>query len=151
MLHSSANPLSKRITMTFSTTTLPAAYDLLAPNGFEVRVLHALTDASMAHFLLSSGQVSRAIRHRRLEVIWYIIAGLGEIWRSNDDREEVSPLAPGMSLRIPAGTIFQIRSVDDEPLTAVVITLPPRSVADETEIVGERWEPTVRDDRLIWS
>jgi mannose-6-phosphate isomerase-like protein (cupin superfamily) len=135
--------------MVFSTTTLPAAYDLLAPNGFEVRVLEGLTDASMAHLLLPPGLVSRAVRRRRVEEVWYIISGIGEIWRSNDDREEVSAVAPGTYLTIPPGTIFQIRSFDDEPLAAVVITQPSRPVADETKIVGGRWEPTVHDNRRI--
>lgn len=52
-----------------STKRLPTAYDLLAPDGSEVRVLLSSNGGSMAHFQLPPGQVSRAVRHRTVEEI----------------------------------------------------------------------------------
>lgn len=55
---------------TGSTMTLPRDFDVLAPDGSEVRILLALAGGSMSHFLLPPGQVSRAVRHRTVEEIW---------------------------------------------------------------------------------
>jgi hypothetical protein len=54
----------------FATGTLPDAYDVLAPDGSEVRILLALAGGSMAHFSLPAGKVSRAVRHMTVEEIW---------------------------------------------------------------------------------
>jgi mannose-6-phosphate isomerase-like protein (cupin superfamily) len=103
----------------------------------------SLTGGSMAHFLLPAGQVSLAVRHRTVEEIWYILSGTGEMWQSRDGDSEISPLAPGTCLTIPAGTTFQFRSTGDEPLAAVAITMPPWPGADEAEITPGKWTPAV--------
>jgi mannose-6-phosphate isomerase-like protein (cupin superfamily) len=131
---------------TFSTTTLPLTHDVFAPDGSEVRVLLSLSNGSMAHFLLPAGQVSRAVRHRTVEEIWYIIFGQGEMWRSDHEHEEISTLTAGTCLTIPAGTSFQFRALGDEPVAAVAVTVPPWPGNDEAEIVDGRWQPTVRMD-----
>jgi mannose-6-phosphate isomerase-like protein (cupin superfamily) len=129
--------------------TLPAGHDVLAPDGSEVRVLLSLAGGSMAHFRLPAGQVSHAVRHRTVEEIWYILSGLGEMWRSNHGFEEVSPLSPGTCLTIPAGTTFQFRSTGNEPLAAnepltiIAITMPPWPGDDEAEIMPGIWQPTL--------
>jgi len=33
----------------------------------------------MAHFHLPAGQVSRAVRHRTVEEIWFVLSGRGEM------------------------------------------------------------------------
>ncbi|HVZ08830.1 hypothetical protein [Rhodopila sp.] len=60
-----------------ATKVLPPDCDVLAPDGAEVRVLLARAGGSMAHFRLPAGQVSRAVRHRTVEEIWYILSGTG--------------------------------------------------------------------------
>ena len=72
---------------TGSSMMLPADGDLVAPDGSEVRVLLSLEGGSMAHFRLAAGQVSRAVRHRSVEEIWYVLSGAGEMWRSHGGRE----------------------------------------------------------------
>ncbi len=115
---------------------LPAAYDVLAPDGSEVRILLSRPGGSMAHFLLPPGQVSKAVRHRSVEEIWYILAGQGEMWRSDTG---VVALSSGICLTIPAGTAFQFRTLGTEALTAVAVTMPPWPGPDEAEYVEGAW------------
>jgi mannose-6-phosphate isomerase-like protein (cupin superfamily) len=126
-----------------SIRTLPGASDVLAPDGAEVRILLSLAGGSMAHFLLPAGQVSRAVRHRTVEEIWYILSGSGDMWRSNDGDEQASPLSAGTCLTIPVGTSFQFRSTGAEPLAAIAITMPPWPGPDEAVVVEGKWQPAV--------
>ena len=125
-----------------STMTLPPEHDVLAPDGSEVRVLLALTGGSMAHFRLPAGSVSKAVRHRTVEEIWYVLSGTGEMWRSDGHDASIVPLNPGTCLTIPVGLAFQFRSNEQAPLTAVAITLPPWPGAEEAEFVEGVWEAT---------
>lgn len=127
----------------FDQTTLPAAPDLHAPDGAEVRILLALAGGGMAHFQLAPGQVSRAVTHRTVEEIWYVTAGRGEMWLRQDGRETVAPLTPGTCLTIPRGTRFQFRSLGPEPLAAVAVTMPPWPGEDEAAAVEGKWAATV--------
>jgi len=126
----------------FASKPLPDAYDVLAPDGSEVRILLALTGGSMAHFRLPAGKVSRAVRHVTVEEIWYVLAGHGEMWRAQDGREEVVPVAAGLSLTIPVGTAFQFRAAADGPLTAVAVTMPPWPGPEEAVFVEGAWAAT---------
>ena len=128
---------------TCSTKTLPAAPDLLAPDGSQVRLLLALSGGSVAHFLLPPGQVSRAVRHRTVEEIWYVLSGKGEMWRSHEGHAGISSLFVGTCLTIPVGCVFQFRCLGTEPLAAVAVTMPPWPGEDEAEGVKGNWQPTV--------
>ena len=122
---------------------LPAATDLLAPDGSEVRLLLSLAAGGMAHFRLAAAQVSRAVRHRSVEEIWYVLSGTGEMWRSHGGREEVFALSPGLCLSIPVGVRFQFRAAKAGPLAVVAITMPPWPGDAEAEAVAGKWPPTV--------
>ncbi|HEY0182462.1 MAG TPA: cupin domain-containing protein [Rhodopila sp.] len=124
---------------TGSTMTLPRVHDVLAPDGSEVRILLSLAGGSMAHFRLPAGQISRAVRHRTVQEIWYIVSGEGEMWRSREGDAAIVPLAPGTCLTIPVRTSFQFRSTGDAPLAAVAVTMPPWPGDDEAEIVDGKW------------
>ena len=80
----------------FATLHLPAEPTVVAPDGSDVRVLLGLAGGGMAHFALGAGQVARAVTHRTVEEVWYIVAGRGEMWRSQDGREEIVALEPGV-------------------------------------------------------
>jgi mannose-6-phosphate isomerase-like protein (cupin superfamily) len=95
--------------MTFGTMTLPRTHDVLPPDGSESGFCY-LPQKGMAHFILRTGQVSRAVRHQTVEQIGHIILERGEMWRTDDDHEEISTLAAGTFLTIPPGTTFQFRS-----------------------------------------
>ena len=126
----------------FATRTLPEAYDVLAPDGSEVRVLLALAGGSMAHFRLPAGKVSHAVRHRTVAEIWYVLSGHGEMWRAQDGREAVTALAAGDCVSIPAGTAFQFRATAAAAFCAVAITMPPWPGPDEAEFVPGAWPAT---------
>src|SRR5687768_9326540 len=90
----------------FETIRLPDAYDVLAPDTSEIRVLGRVAGGSMAHGTLHPGGVSLAVMHRTVEEIWYVLAGRAEIWRKQGERESVIVIDPGTSITIPAGTTF---------------------------------------------
>ena len=116
---------------------LPEAYDVLAPDGSEVRILASGERGSMAHFTLPPGQVSLAVAHRTVEEVWYIVEGQGRMWRKSGDVESVVDLRAGLSITIPVGTAFQFRSDGDAALRAVGVTMPPWPGMDEAyEVVG---------------
>jgi len=127
----------------FETKRLGAARDAVAPDGSDVRVLLSLAGGSMAHFELAPRQTSRAVNHRTVEEIWLVLAGRGEMWRRQDEREAVVPLQTGVCLTIPRGTHFQFRSLGDVPLAAVGVTMPPWPGEGEAMIVEGPWTPTV--------
>ena len=130
------------MTRRFSPRRLAEAPDAMAPDGSEVRLLAASGRGSMAHFRLPPGGVSRAVRHRSVEELWYFVAGRGEMWRRDADGEATVELHPGLSLDIPVGTSFQFRALGDAPLEAVAATMPPWPGPDEAEFVAGIWEAT---------
>jgi mannose-6-phosphate isomerase-like protein (cupin superfamily) len=123
----------------FDTMQLPDAADAVAPDGSDVRVLLGVGRGSMAHFELGAGRVSRAVAHRSVDEIWYILAGQGQMWRRQAEREETVPLRPGTCVSIPAGTRFQFWSAGDGPLSAVGVTMPPWPGMDEAYDVPGAW------------
>lgn len=127
----------------FATKQLRDAPDVFAPDGAEVRVLLSLNGGSMAHFRLPPGETTRAVTHRTVEELWYIVAGEGEMWRKSGAREEVAQLSPGVCLSIPLGIRFQFRATGTEPLAAVAITMPPWPGEDEAVFVDGPWSPSV--------
>jgi mannose-6-phosphate isomerase-like protein (cupin superfamily) len=123
----------------FDTKRLPGARDVVAPDGSDVRILLQLAGGSMAHFELGAGRTSRAVAHRSVAELWYILQGRGEMWRRDGGREETVTLEPGTCLSIPAGTQFQFRSTNDSPLAAVAVTMPPWPGAGEAREVPGAW------------
>lgn len=123
----------------FDTMLLPERPDLVAPDGCDVRVLLRLGRGSMAHFELAASRVSRAVAHRQVDEIWYILSGTGEMWRQQGDRTETIPLAPGTCLSIPAGTRFQFRASAAGPLAAIGVTMPPWTGDEEAYQVDGAW------------
>jgi mannose-6-phosphate isomerase-like protein (cupin superfamily) len=109
----------------FETKLLPVKYDDIAPDGSEIRLLLTLNRGGICHCSLGKGQISKAIRHRNIEEIWYFIEGQGEVWRRQDNNEEIVPVFAGVSLTIPAGIQFQFRNSGSQPLRFVIVTMPP--------------------------
>jgi mannose-6-phosphate isomerase-like protein (cupin superfamily) len=128
----------------FATKQLPAERDAVAPDGSAVRILLRLAGGGMAHFELAAGQTSRAVTHRTVEEIWFVLSGRGEMWRAQDGLpESIVELTPGTCLTIPVGTRFQFRSLGSEPLAAVGVTMPPWPGETEAMIVPGAWKATV--------
>jgi mannose-6-phosphate isomerase-like protein (cupin superfamily) len=125
--------------VSFQTRLLPDEPDVAAPDGSAVRILLQLGGGSMAHFELAAGQVSRAVAHRSVAEIWYVLHGGGQLWRREAQREETVSLSPGTCASIPAGTLFQFRADDSGPLAVLGVTMPPWPGPDEAYEVPGRW------------
>jgi mannose-6-phosphate isomerase-like protein (cupin superfamily) len=122
----------------------PTAPDVVAPDGSDVRILLRLGRGSMAHFELAPGRTSRAVAHRSVEEIWYVLSGQGEMWRRQGEREETVPLRAGTCVSIPVGTHFQFRSASGGPLAAVGVTMPPWPGDGEAYQVPGAWPAAPR-------
>ena len=96
----------------------------------------------MAQFALPPGAVSKAVAHRTVEEVWYVVSGLGRMWRELDGREEIVELVPGVSINIPVRTKFQFRCDGAEKLVAVGTTMPPWPGDGEAYVVEGKWKPT---------
>ena len=129
--------------MTFATRQIDAAPDVIAPDGSEVRILCQTSRGSMAHFTLAPGAIAKAVAHRTIDEVWYVVSGRGRMWRRLDDQEETVEMRAGLSLTIPRGTQFQFRADRDAPLAAVGVAMPPWPGDDEAHVVEGPWRPTV--------
>ena len=128
---------------TFETVHLPSEPTTIAPDGSAVRILPQLAGGSMAHFALAPGKTAKAVCHRTVEEIWFVLSGRGEMWREKEGDAAIVPMSPGVSLTIPVGTRFQFRSLGPDPLAAIAVTMPPWPGEGEAIIVAGPWEPTV--------
>lgn len=108
-----------------ATLRLADATHVVAPDGSDVTVLLRLDGGSMARFELAPDRVSRAVEHRTVSEIWFVVAGRGEMWRAHGEAQSIVALEPGVCLTIPAGTRFQFRALGELPLGAVAVTMPP--------------------------
>jgi mannose-6-phosphate isomerase-like protein (cupin superfamily) len=125
------------------TKVLPARADAVAPDGSDVRLLLGSAGASVAHFELSAGAVSVAVRHRTVEEIWYVLAGRGEMWRRRDGEEMTVELEAGVCLKIPLHADFQFRSLGPESLRAIGVATPPWPGDGEAIRSSGPWVATV--------
>ena len=93
----------------FSEMRLPAEPSGVAPDGSDVWVMLGLAGGGLAQFRLGAGRVSKAVRHRTVEEIWFFVGGQGEMWRRQGLVERIIAVEPGVCLTIPVGTSFQFR------------------------------------------
>ncbi len=125
----------------FESNRVNVEYDLLAPDGSEIRLLHSLSGMSVVHCALPVGGVSIPVTHRTVEEVWYFLAGDGQVWRKQGERELVLNVGPGLSLTIPVGTAFQFRNTGAVPLEFIIATTPPWPGEDEAVALDAgRWE-----------
>jgi mannose-6-phosphate isomerase-like protein (cupin superfamily) len=122
---------------------MSGAADAIAPDGSEVRVLCGLSRGGLALFSLAPNAVSKAVAHRTVEEVWYIISGYGRMWRKLGGQEEIVEIGPGVSLSIPTGTHFQFRCDGLEPLAVLGATMPPWPGADEAYFVDGVWQAAI--------
>ncbi len=126
---------------------------IVAPDGSEVRLLlteaHGATRCSVVEVTIGAGEVSRPVRHRTVEEVWYVLAGVGEVWRRPPGvpSGQVAPtvVRAGDALVIPTGWEFQFRADADSHLRFVCVTVPPWPGMDEAVEVpeGGLGEPTL--------
>lgn len=114
-----------------------------APDGMDVFLLAEGERGGMAQFRLAAGKVARAIRHHTIEELWFILAGEGEVWFDDGTGRDPLPLRPGVALRVPPRTPFQVRAATETDLLALGATMPPWPGDAEAELVDGAWPPTV--------
>jgi mannose-6-phosphate isomerase-like protein (cupin superfamily) len=117
--------------------TLPLAADQRGADGFSVRLLACHARAGMTHCSLEAGSTSRPVRHRAVDVLWYLLAGQADVWRSVDGLERVDRLLAGHSVHIAAGVSYQLRAMTD--VTLLVVTAPPWPGPEEAIVVDGIW------------
>ena len=130
------------MTSKFATTRTPSERTAIAADGSDVRALLRLAGGSMAHFELGAGKTSRAVTHRTVEEIWYVLSGHGHMWRKQGEREEIVALEPGMCLTIPLGAHFQFRASTAGSLSVLGVSLPPWPGEGEAVPVAGPWQPS---------
>ncbi|MEP7105149.1 MAG: cupin domain-containing protein [Chloroflexota bacterium] len=119
-----------------------AAPDAIAPDGSEIRLLvTGAARASLVEVTLPAGAISRPVRHRTVEEIWFFIEGRGQVWVGG----QVTAVEPGARVVIPTGVPFQFAAAAGGPLRFLCYTSPPWPGEDEAETVagGGLGAPTV--------
>jgi mannose-6-phosphate isomerase-like protein (cupin superfamily) len=116
-------------------------YDLLAPDGSQIRQLVQVRGGSMVHCTVQPGSVTRAVKHRSVEEVWFCVSGAGELWRREAAGavEEIVALEAGVAVSIPVGTVFQLRGVSLQALELVITTMPPWPGPQEAIAVAGVW------------
>jgi mannose-6-phosphate isomerase-like protein (cupin superfamily) len=122
------------------TVDLAERYDYLAPDGSEIRLLPTYDNGGLAHCRLAAGRTSRAVRHRTVQEVRYVLAGKGQVWRARDADEEVVDVETDTGLTIPTGVSFQFRAGSSSPLEILIGTFPRWPGQDEAEPVGGYWD-----------
>lgn len=114
--------------------------DAIAPDGSEIRLLvderHLAKGASMVEVVLPAGQVSRPVYHQTVEELWYVLEGVGQVWRcppgqADSSEESAQSVSPGDALVIPTGWRFQFSADESGALRFLCVTLPPWPGGDE--------------------
>jgi mannose-6-phosphate isomerase-like protein (cupin superfamily) len=111
----------------------------VAPDGSEIRPLLECEAGGFAHCTLKQGACAKAIEHRAVDEIWFVLGGKGMIWRRNEAGQATEDLRPGRCITIPVGTSFQFRSEPDSPLRIGIGTFPKWRGDDEALMVDGPW------------
>ncbi len=108
--------------------------DAIAPDGSEIRLLvTSARSASLVEVQLAAGAISRPIRHRTVEEIWFVLEGRGEVWQDGN----LVAIEPGSRLVIRTGAPFQFRALAGGRLRFLCFTSPPWPGPHEAEAVRE--------------
>jgi len=126
----------------FTTTKLGSRPSETAPDGSAIRPLLGVAGGTMAHFELAAGETSRAVAHRTVDELWYVVSGSGELWLKQGSREQVVALQPGVCAALPRGTRFQFRAWKAGAVAIVAATIPRWPGAFEAESVDGPWSPS---------
>ena len=125
------------------TTTLPENPDAVSPAGADIRFIMDGTTGNMIHSTVKPGQINRAAIHSTVSEFWYILEGVGQIWRKDGNSEKIVDLVAGTSIDIPVGTAFQYRCNGHDSLKFICITMPAWPGDKEATHVEGVWTPSV--------
>lgn len=73
-----------------------------SPLGACIRYLMDGPHGNLIHSTVPPGMIGRACHFRTIDEYWYVLSGLGDIWRRGPDgTETVTELRPGVCVDIP--------------------------------------------------
>jgi mannose-6-phosphate isomerase-like protein (cupin superfamily) len=120
------------------TKQVPKNYDYQAPDGSEIRLLLEVKGGGLCHCTLPVGGVSKAVKHKTVDEVWYFISGKGIVWRKNGSIEDEINVKRGTSISIPVGTHFQFKNIGKMPLKFIILTSPCWTGAEEAvSVIGK--------------
>lgn len=125
------------------TIILPEHPDARSPAGANICYLVDGITGNMIHSTVPPRQVNCATVHATVSEFWYVLEGHGEIWRDDGRESSVVDLVAGTAIDIPVGTKFQYRSVSDEELKFICISMPCWPGDSEATYVKGIWEQTI--------
>ena len=126
----------------FATAKLSSLPTETAPDCSALRPLLGVAGATMAHFEVVAGATSRAVAHRTVDEMWFVVSGAGELWLKQGSRQEIVALEPGVCASLPRGTRFQFRASQGGTLAIVAVTIPRWPGDSEAELVDGPWSPS---------
>lgn len=124
-------------------TKLRPTPDARSPAGADIRFIMDGSTGNMIHSTVPPRQINRATVHATVSEFWFILEGVGEIWRKDEKDERVARLEAGVSIDIPVGTAFQYRNIGDVELKFICISMPRWPGDDEASHLDGVWEPTL--------
>lgn len=122
------------------TKRLPKRPNYLAPDGTEIGLLPAMKGGGLCECVLPVGGISKPVKHKKVEEIWYVLEGEGQVWRKSKTKEKVVKVKPGVALTIPPGVSFQFRNTGKGPLRMMIVTMPPWPGPEEAIAVDGKWK-----------
>ena len=135
--------MPRRNTHPWKIKQLSTTPDAIAVDTAEIRKVFAEDEASVVHCTLPPNAVSVATRLIDIHEIWYFIEGRGRIWLKEEDEAKGSEkeVGPGTCLTMPAGVHFQYRTLGEDFLSFLCVTMPPfRSQEANNERVLAHWK-----------
>ena len=99
--------------------------DEIAPDGSLIYWLRRNEYASTCLCVLPPGHQSLPARHPRLQELWYVMSGQGQLYRSSANGGLPVALRAGVGVSIAAGEVFQFCAHRDSALTIHITTTPP--------------------------
>jgi mannose-6-phosphate isomerase-like protein (cupin superfamily) len=124
----------------FEFKTLGDKPDYLAPDTSEIRLLPFFNKGGLCHCLLPIGGVTKAVKHKTVDEIWYCLSGKGIIWQKNSSMETEHEFSVGNSFTIPCGNSFQFKNIGSEPLCILISTMPKWPGAEEALPSSGKWD-----------
>ena len=125
-----------------NTKRISSEVNAIAPDGSDVRVLCEVERGSMAHFTLPAKATSKAVAHRTVEEIWYLIIVADECGGASPTTKRSLTLAPASPLISRLERIsFTAKSASS--LVAIGATMPPWPGENEAYEVDGPWQATV--------
>jgi mannose-6-phosphate isomerase-like protein (cupin superfamily) len=123
------------------TVTLPSDASYIAPDGSEIRLLPTFSNGGLSHCTLPAGATSKAVRHKTVDEIWYVLEGEGTLWRRDQaGKEALVDVGQGTCVTIQVLTSFQFRNKSQIPLKILIATMPVWPGPEEAAAVEGPWQ-----------